>query len=170
MKRLSMLFRFLFRRALYLSAWSIIFASLAFALPVRAQNTQRSPSDTVREFYKAMRQKRFRDAFSLSIYKPAIEGLKPEEFEDLRPDFDKMGDAIPEKVEISGEQISGNDAAVFVKVPKENDPAQADTDSVFLIRDNGQWIIGDREDQEIVKKAGNKFFFNARIDAHHGEV
>jgi len=164
-----MLFRFLGRRALFLSG-SLILASLMLSLPISAQNPSRSPSDTVREFYKAMRQKRFRDAFGLSIYKPAIEGLKPEEFEDLRRDFDKMGDAIPDKVEISGEQISGNDAAVFVKVPKENDPAQADTEPLSLIRDNGQWIIGDRENQEIVKKAGNRFFFNARIETHHGEV
>ena len=50
----------------------------------------RSPSDTVREFYKAMHEKRFREAFDLSIYKPAIDPLKPQEFEDLRPDFEKM--------------------------------------------------------------------------------
>jgi len=137
---------------------------------VSAQQTPRSPSDTVREFYKAMHEKRFTEAFGMSIYKPAIEGLKPQEFEDLRYDFNKMADAIPEKVEISGEQISGNDAAVFVKVPKDNDPSQSDTEPISLIRDNGQWIIGDRENQEIVKKAGNRFFFNARIDVHHGEV
>ena len=32
------------------------------------------------------------------------------------------------------------------------------------------WIIGDKENQEIVKKAGKQFFFNARIDTHHDEV
>ena len=140
------------------------------SLSATAQQAPRSPSDTVREFYKAMREKRFVDAFGISIYKPAIDGLKPQEFEDLRSDFDKMAEAIPEKVDISGEQISGDDAAVFVKVPKENDSSQAETEPVSLIRDHGQWIVGDRENQEIVKKAGNRFFFNARIDVHHGEV
>ena len=135
-----------------------------------AQTPTRSPSDTVREFYKAMREKRFTEAFGMSIYKPAIDGLKPQEFADLRSDFDRMADVIPDKVEISGEQISGNDATVFVKVPKENDSSQAETEGVDLIRDNDRWIIGKREDQEIVKKAGNRFFFNARIDVHHGEV
>lgn len=130
----------------------------------------RSPSDTVREFYKAMHEKRFVDAFGMSIYKPAIDGLKPQEFEDLRSDFDKMAEAIPEKVDINGEQISGDEAAVFVKVPKDNDPSQAETEPVSLIRDNGQWIVGDRENQGIVKKAGNRFFFQARIDAHQSEV
>ena len=47
------------------------------------QTPPRSPSETVREFYKAMREKRFREAFALSIYKPAIENLKPQEFEDV---------------------------------------------------------------------------------------
>src|SRR5258708_5995703 len=59
-----------------------------------AQQPARSPSDTVREFYNAMREKRFIDAFGMSIYKPAIEGLKPQEFEDLRSDFNKMADVI----------------------------------------------------------------------------
>lgn len=140
------------------------------SLPASAQQAPLSPAETVREFYKAMREKRFVDAFSLSIYKPAIEGLKPQEFDDLRTDFDKMAAVIPEKVEISGEQISGNDAAVFLKVPKDNDPAKAETEPISLILENGQWIIGDRENQAIVKKAGNRFFFQARIDAHHGDV
>ena len=60
----------------------------------------RSPSDTVREFYKAMREKRFREAFDLSIYKPAIDPLKPQEFEELRPDFEKMAAVIPVEVDL----------------------------------------------------------------------
>jgi hypothetical protein len=145
--------------------------TLALAsLSTAAQQPARSPSDTVREFYKAMRQKRVVEAFSMSIYKPAIDGLTPQEFEDLRVDFDKMADAIPDKVEITGEQISGEGASVFVRVPKEGDSSQADTEPVTLIRESGQWIVGDRENQEIVKKAGNRFFFKARIDAHHGEA
>ena len=48
----------------------VVPVGLSFSL-----NQQRSPSDTVREFYKAMREKRFREAFALSIYKPVIDGL-----------------------------------------------------------------------------------------------
>src|SRR5678816_280149 len=59
----------------------------------------KSPSDVVREFYKAMREKRFREAFDLSIYKPAIDSLKPQEFEELRPDFEKMAAVIPVEVD-----------------------------------------------------------------------
>src|SRR2546425_5746251 len=50
--------------------------------------TQRGPSDTVREFYKAMREHRFKEAWSLTIYKSAVETLTAEEMEDLRPDFE----------------------------------------------------------------------------------
>jgi hypothetical protein len=143
-----------------------------FLLPgnLPAQQAPRSPSDTVRDFYKAMREKRFVEAWGMTIYRSAIEGLKPAELEDLRPDFEKAGNAVPDKVDISGEQISGDDATVFLKVPKDNDPSTGETEPIALIREDGQWIIGDRENQKIVKKAGNKFFFNARIETHQNEV
>src|SRR3977135_959012 len=127
----------------------LLLALTALALPAIAQKTPRSPSDTVREVYKAMREKRFREAFAMSIYKPAIEGLKPQEFEDLRPDFDNMAAAIPEKVEINGEQISGESATVFVKVPNPDDPSGA-PEPISLILVDGQWIIGDKDNQAIV--------------------
>jgi hypothetical protein len=136
--------------------------------PVVPQQPLRSPSDTVRAFYKAMREKRFREAFSMSIYKPAIDPLKPQEFEELRPDFDKMAAVIPEQVNLGGEQISGDIATVFVKV-KEGDAAET-PQPIMLILVDGAWIIGDRESQELVKKAGKHFFFDARINTHHDEV
>lgn len=130
-----------------------------------AQQPPRSPSDTVRGFYKAMREKKFREAFSMSIYKAAIDPLKPQEFEDLRPDFEKMAAVIPERVNLAGEQVSRDIATVFVKV-KEGDAPEL----VTLILINGAWIVGDKENQAIVKKAGKQFFFNARINTHHDEV
>jgi hypothetical protein len=129
---------------------------------------QRSPAETVREFYKTMREKRFREAFALSIYKPALDGLTNDEFEELRPDFEKMAGAIPEKIEVNGEQTSGDVATVFVKVPTTDTAAEASP--VTLIRETGVWIIGDRESAEVVKKAGKRFFFEARIETHHNEV
>src|SRR2546425_11403517 len=157
-------------------SYSTRFAAVLFVLTLFgssmtgvSQKLQRSPSDTVREFYKQMREKHFREAFAMSIYKAAIEGLKPQEFEDLRPDFELMAAAIPEQLEISGEEISGELATVFVKVPTGEDAAPQ-PEPVSLMRVNGEWIIGDKENQEIVKKAGNSFFFKARIDTHHGEV
>ncbi|HEV7397681.1 MAG TPA: hypothetical protein VGN86_14320, partial [Pyrinomonadaceae bacterium] len=139
------------------------------ALSSSAQTPPRSPSATVLEFYKAMREKRFREAFALSIYKPAIDGLKPQEMEDLRPDFDNMAAAIPENVELNGEQISGGIATVFVKVPNMTDPA-GQPEPLTLMLVNNEWIIGDKENQAVVKKAGNSFFFNLRITTHQNDA
>ncbi len=135
-----------------------------------AQTPRRSPSDTVREFYKALREKRLREALAMSIYKPAIEGLKPQEFEDLRPDFERVAGIVPETLDITGEQISGDEASVFMKVPREDDPTQFDTTNTPLILVEGAWIIGDRDNQKLVKKAGSAFFFETRLTAHHNDV
>jgi hypothetical protein len=134
-----------------------------------AQNNQaRTPTETVREFYKRMRERKFNEAFKLTIYTPAIEGLSADELDELRPDFERMAAAIPEKIEVSGEQTSGNIATVFVKIADADKSAQAEP--VTLIREAGAWIVGDHESQSVVRSAGKKFFFEARIQTHHNEV
>jgi hypothetical protein len=137
------------------------------AAPSMSQQ-QRSPSDTVREFYRTMRERKFREAFALTIYKPAIEPLKAQEVDDLRPDFEKMAAVIPDQVNLGGEQISGDIATVFVKIKEGDQPEQAEP--VMLILVKGEWIIGDKDNQAVVKKAGKQFFFTARINTHHDEV
>jgi hypothetical protein len=153
-----------------------LFILLLFITSSLAQGQQPkprlSPSETVREFYKALREKRFREAFALSIYYPAIEPLKPEEFNELLPDFERVAlaisERIPEKSEVMGEQISGDLATVFVKMLDTDGKEQMEPAGLILV--DGVWLVGDREDLAIVKKAGKKFFFNARIDAHHSDV
>ncbi|HEY0378132.1 MAG TPA: hypothetical protein VGC87_14535 [Pyrinomonadaceae bacterium] len=129
----------------------------------------RTPTETVREFYRLMRERSFREAFALSIYKPAVEGLSEQEFNDLRPDFEKMGGAIPEKIEVSGEQISGDTATVFVKIA-DADKTTTEAEPVTLVREAGVWIVGDRDNQQVVRQIGKRFFFEARIQTHHSEV
>ena len=141
----------------------------ARAFSSRSAQAARTPTETVREFYRLMRERHFREAFALSIYKPAVEGLSEPEFNELRPDFEKMGGAIPEKIEVSGEQISGDTATVFVKIADPDKPA-TEAEPVTLVREAGVWIVGDRDNQKIVQKAGTKFFFEARIETHHSEV
>jgi hypothetical protein len=158
--------KFLTRRGVVIVAAAALLCSVSAA--TLAQAPPRTPSETVREFYKQMREKKFREAFNLSIYKPAIEPLKPQEFEDLRPDFEKMAAAIPADISLIGEQVSRDLATVFVKVKEGESPEQSEP--IPLMRVDGIWIIGDKENQEIVKKAGKQFFFNARIDTHHDEV
>jgi hypothetical protein len=135
-----------------------------------AQTSQpRTPTETVREFYRLMRAQKFVEAFALTMYKPAIEGLSAEEFAELRPDFERMAAAIPEKIDVSGEQSSGDISTVFVKIADSDQSAQAEP--VPLMRTaGGAWIVGDKENQAIVNKAGKQFFFEARILTHHNEV
>lgn len=135
-----------------------------------AASVGRTPTETVRAFYKALGEKRFREAFAMSIYKPAVEGLSGDEFEELRPDFERIAAAVaPAKVEVTGEQVSGDAATVFVKTLGSDDATAPEP--VTLFRDaGGAWIIGDRENEEAVRKSGKEFFFRTRIDTHHTEV
>ena len=132
--------------------------------------TPRAPSDVVREFYKAMREHRFKDAFSLTIYRPAVEGLSAEEMEDLRSVFEERAAQVPEQVEITSEQITGNSATVFVKVPVNESTPQSTSQPVTLINSGGAWIIGDEANQAIVKKAGRRFFLDALITQHQSDM
>ena len=137
-----------------------------------AQNPPRSPTETTRQFYQTLREKKFREAFLMSIYRSAIEALSAQELEELRPDFEKMAlaisEKIPAKIDVSGEQISGDAATVFVKVLDADGKEKIEPASLIKVDNN--WIIGDRENLELVKKAGKQFFFEARINAHHSDV
>jgi hypothetical protein len=151
--------------------WIALLAIVLFAATSGAvAQTPRTPSDVVREFYKAMREHRFKDAFSLTIYKPASEGLSAEEMEDLRADFEEKAAAVPEQLEIAGEQIDGKTATVYVKVPINESTPQTISQPVNLINSGGGWIIGTEADQVEVKKQGRRFFLNAMIAQHQGDI
>jgi hypothetical protein len=152
---------------------------LLAAAATRAQGPQRpaptpkpapaagSPSRIVLDFYQLLRDRKFRDAFAISIYGPAIVSLSPQDFEELRPEFEKMATAVPEQIELSGEQISGDEATVFARAGGNPD---APPDSIPLIRVNGAWLFGDRKNYQIVQSKGAAFFPEARVEQHHREV
>lgn len=150
---------------------ALLFALLTGFSTALAQ-APRTPTETVREFYRMMREKKFREAFGLSIYRPALEGLSPQEFEDLRPDFERVAlaitEKIPEKMDVTGEQISGDTATVFVRVLDAD--GKGKVEPATLIKVDNVWIVGDRENLALVKKEGKRFFFEARINAHHNDV
>ena len=150
----------------------LLIAMFTGSATILAQAPQRSPTETMRDFYRMMREKKYREAFNISIYRPAIEGLSTQEYDDLKTDFDKMAIAvserIPLKVDITGEQISGDVATVFVKVIDSEGKERVEPAS--LIKIDNAWVVGDRENLELVRKAGKKFFFEARISAHHSDV
>ena len=156
-------------RAAFFSV-ALLAIALSAALSAAVVQTQRTPSDVVREFYKAMHEHRFKEAWALTIYKPAVDGLNAEEMEDLRPDFEEKAAAIPDPVEISDEQISGDIATVFVKVPISDSTPQNTSQPVTLIKSGGGWIIGTESDQAEVKKKGRRFFLDALITQHHIDI
>lgn len=135
-----------------------------------AQNVNRAPSDVVREFYRSMREHRFREAFTLTIYKTAVEGLTAEEMEVLRPGFEEKAAQIPATVEVVSEQISGNIAIVFIKIPSTEITTQVTTAPVNLISSGGSWIIGSEADQAEVKKAGRRYFLDGLIAEHENDI
>lgn len=132
-----------------------------------AQTPADTPSEAVRRFYKALGEKRFREALAMSVYAPAIEGLNDRDLEELRPDFESLATGA-EKVEVKGEQVSGDEATVFVKL-KDEGPTVPPL-PVLMRRVKGKWIVYDEDVEKAVKKEGNKFFFNARIKAHEDDV
>lgn len=139
--------------------------ALSFA---RAQGNKTAvaatPSDAVRQFYKALGEKRFRDALMATALRPAIEGLSAAEFEELRPDFEGMA-TDADKVQLSGEQISGDRASVFVKLVSDS-PSDPPIE-VQLRRVSGNWIvIFNDEVEKAAKRDGNKYFFKLRIETH----
>ncbi len=126
-----------------------------------------SPSRVVLDFYRLLRERKFREAFAMSIYKSAIDGLSPQDFEELRPEFEKMSTAVPEQIELSGEQISGDEATVFARAA--DDPS-GQLRQEPIIRVNGVWLYGNREAYQAVQSKGAAFFPETRIERHHEEV
>src|SRR6266576_2676931 len=146
----------------FLKTFVIVAAVIFVASTNLPAQTQRGPSDVVRDFYKAMREHRFKDAWSMTIYSSAVQDLTAEEMEDLRPDFEDRAAGVPEKIEITGEQIKENIATVFVKV-SSSDTTQIVSEPVNLVSSGGTWIIGTEAAQAEVKKKGRRFFLDALI-------
>ena len=168
------------KRIAYAAFWLLFTLGLAY-FPAQAQQQSATapqagkaapaavltPTQTVREFYQALRAKRFRDAFMLSTYRPAVETLTPEELADLTPDFTATAANIPEKLDLSDEVVTGDSATVLVNLAEPDEPAVPK--EMKLRRDNGAWQIADEEEPQ-VKKDGKNYFFRLRLDTHHGEA
>lgn len=154
-----------------LLAGALVMACGALSIsPAQAQNNMvaATPSDAVRQFYKALNEKRFRDALVATALKPAIENLSAAEFEELRPDFERMA-VDADKVQLTGEQISGDRASVFVKLQSDG-PGDPPIE-VQLRRVSGNWVvIFNDEVEKAVKRDGSKYFLKLRIETHEQDV
>ncbi len=137
----------------------ILFA--AFIVPAQ----KASPADTVVNFYRALKEKKYVEGFRHSVYKGAIEGLSAAELQELEPDFARTSAEIPNKIEVKGEQVNGEAAIVFLKFE-----GSEETQPVAVIRLNGEWLVGDHEALQMVQQQGRSFFFNSRMVVNEQEV
>ena len=126
-----------------------------------------TPAQVVRAYYTALKEARVRDAMLLSVLRPAVEALSPEDLKDLQVDFARLAATAPADFDITGEQVSGEEATVFVRTGDAKAPK---VDPVNLIRERGAWVIGDAASAAEVKKLGKKFFFEKRIEAHEQDT
>ena len=143
---------------------TIVFVAVAVALAA-AQQPGTSPTQTVINFYRALKQKHYVEGFHHSVYRAAVEGLTPAELKDLEPDFAKTFAAIPDKLDPRDEQISGDTAVVKLKFEGVESPQD-----VGLIRVGGEWLVGDQEALALVRAQGRSFFFNTRILVNETEA
>lgn len=142
-----------------------ILVLIALAAAAHAQRKAGSPADTVINFYRALKEKRYVEGFRRSVYRNAVEGLTPAELHDLEPDFARTFAAIPDKIEPGGEQITGETAMVALKFGAADEPEQ-----VGLVRVGAEWLVGDQETLALVNSQGRAFFFNARMLVNEGEA
>ena len=138
---------------------------------VKIQIQPNSPADTVRTFYKNLREKRFREALFLTNLRPAIEGLTDAELKDLQVDFESLATKVPAEIEINGEIISGSKATVTANLPN-NETDQIELQEIKLRRENDVWIIltVDESAEATIKKEGKNYFFALKIETQQEEA
>src|SRR3954453_1434426 len=128
------------------------------------------PADTVRVFYKYLREKKFREAIFLTNLRPAIEGLTDLELKEFQVDFESIAAVVPAEIEINGEIVSGDKATVTAKLPDEDDKMQLQ--EIKLRNDGGFWVIlsVDDEQEKKIRTEGKNYFYNLKIETHQDEA
>lgn len=129
------------------------------------------PADTVRVFYKHLREKKFREAIFLTNLRPAIEGLTEAELKGFALDFEAIAGQVPAEIAINGEIITGDKATVTANLPGDDDD-KPELQQIKLRRSGDVWVIisVDDEAEARIKKEGKNYFYNLRIDTHQEEA
>lgn len=130
-----------------------------------------SPAETIRVFYKNLREKRFCEAIFLTNLRPAIEGLTDSELKELEVDFSLLANTVPTEIQINGEIITNEKATVTAKFPNE-ETGKPELKEFRLAREKGSWLIllVEREAETAIKKQGKDYFFALRLDVYHAEA
>src|SRR5947199_2157003 len=129
-----------------------------------------SPADTVRAFYKLLREKKFREAIFLTNLRPAIEGLTDAELKEFDVDFESIAGLVPAEIEINGEIVTGEKASVTAKLPADDD--KMEIQEIKLRKEGDIWVIlsADDDAEKRIKKEGKNYFFALRIETHEDEA
>lgn len=130
-----------------------------------------SPADTVRAFYTALRERKYREAIFLTNLRPAVEGLTDTELKEFEVDFEAIAKLVPPQIEINGEFITGNKATVTAKLPNE-DLDKDEIQEIKLRKEGEVWIIltVDESAEAKIKQEGKNYFAALRIDTHQDEA
>jgi hypothetical protein len=130
-----------------------------------------SPADTVRVFYKNLRERKFRDALFLTNLRPAIEGLTDDELKEYQVDFEAIAKHVPAEIQINGEIVSGDKATVTAKLPNE-DLDKEEIQEIRLRREGDVWVIltVDETAENRIKKEGKNYFRELKIDVSQDEA
>lgn len=130
-----------------------------------------SPADTVRLFYKNLREKRFREAMMMTNLRVAVEDLSDSEMQDLSSDFEPLAAQVPAELEINGEIITNNLATVTAKLPND-ETGRIELTQLELRLEKNKWVmlIAEAEAEGLAKKEGKNYFFKLRIETHHVEA
>src|SRR5688500_15122859 len=125
------------------------------------------PADTVRTFYKHLREKRFREAVFLTNLRPAVEGLSDSELKEFSLDFEKIAGRGPAYVQINGGSIAGDVATVTADLPAE-DEEKNEIQTIKLRNDSGIWVIltVERAAEARIRKEGKNYFYNLKVETH----
>jgi hypothetical protein len=130
------------------------------------------PADTVRAFYKYLRDKKIREAIFLTNLRPAIEGLTDAELKEFEVDFDRIAVRVPAEIQINGEIISGEVARVTANLPSNDDLDASEIQEIKLRRENGIWVIltVDEEAEAKIKAEGKNYFYSLKIESHQEDA
>lgn len=129
----------------------------------------KTPSQVVRDFYQNLKEQRFREALMLTNWRAAVETFTAQESEDLRNNFKSL--APQASVEITGEQLSGSAASVFVK-GKDPESGEMKVDEIRLRREADRWIVvlGDAQTEAALKSEGKSYFYRLWMENRHQDA
>ena len=130
-----------------------------------------SPADTVRAFYRHLREKKFREAIFLTNLRPAIEGLTDSEMREFQLDFEAIAKYVPAELQINGEIITGETATVTAKLPNE-DMDREEIQEIKLRKEREVWVIltVDESAEKRIRQEGKNYFPALRIETHQDEA